>query len=112
MFMVSDTQANEIRAAYARGGELLAAVEVRRLFPGITDTANALACARTIAGWAPPPPPSEADRQVEALYREGVKMREIAKRLGLTLSNVSRVVCRLQAAGVLPRRNPDYRFRR
>jgi len=32
-------------------GELSAAIELRRLFPCITDNVQALACARTIAGW-------------------------------------------------------------
>jgi hypothetical protein len=32
-----------------------AAVELRRLFPGITDNAQARECARTIAGWSPLP---------------------------------------------------------
>jgi hypothetical protein len=36
-------------------GELSAAVELRRLFPGITDTSEARECARTIAGWKPCP---------------------------------------------------------
>jgi hypothetical protein len=36
-----------------QGGEVAAAIEVRRLFPGITDNAQARACARTIAGWKP-----------------------------------------------------------
>ena len=35
--------------------ERVAAIEVRRLFPGITDNAKARACARTIAGWVPRP---------------------------------------------------------
>ena len=38
-----------------KGGELTAAVELRRLFPGITDNAEARACVRTIAGWKPLP---------------------------------------------------------
>jgi hypothetical protein len=33
-----------------RGGELSAAMELRRLFPGITDTAPARECARTVGG--------------------------------------------------------------
>jgi hypothetical protein len=109
MFMVSDAQAEEIRAAYDRGGELLAAVEVRRLFPGIADNANALACARTIANWTQPPS-SEADREVEALYREGVRVRDIAKRLNRPLGAVATAIGRLQAAGVLPRRLRSYRL--
>ena len=32
-----------------------AAIELRRLFPGITDNAQARQCARTIAGWKPLP---------------------------------------------------------
>ena len=55
MFVVTEVEAAAIRAAFDRGGELSAAVELRRLFPGITDTAQARACARTIAGWMPLP---------------------------------------------------------
>jgi hypothetical protein len=55
MFIVSEAEAAAIRAAFERGGEPAAAVEVRRLFPGITDDALARSCARTIAGWTPPP---------------------------------------------------------
>jgi hypothetical protein len=53
MFSVSETEAAAVRAAFDRGGELAAAVELRRLFPGITDNALARECARTIAGWKP-----------------------------------------------------------
>jgi hypothetical protein len=56
MFVVSEADAAAIRTAYDQGGELSAAVELRRLFPGITDNAKARACARTIAGWQPLPP--------------------------------------------------------
>jgi len=38
-----------IRTAFDQGGELSAAVELRRLFPGITNNAHARARARTIA---------------------------------------------------------------
>jgi hypothetical protein len=55
MFVVSEEAAAAIRSAYEQGGELSAAVEVRRLFPGITDNARARECARTIAGWKPLP---------------------------------------------------------
>jgi hypothetical protein len=55
MFVVSESGAAAIRTAYAEGGELSAAVEVRRLFPGITDLAKARECARSIAGWQPLP---------------------------------------------------------
>jgi hypothetical protein len=55
MFVVSEEAAAAIRTAYEQEGELSAAIEVRRLFPGITDNAEAGACARTIAGWKPLP---------------------------------------------------------
>ena len=55
MFLVSEADAAAIRAAYEQEGELSAAIEVRRLSPGITDNAKALECARTIAGWNPLP---------------------------------------------------------
>jgi hypothetical protein len=46
MFVVSEAQAAAIRAAFDRGGELSAAVELRRLFPGVTDNVEARECAR------------------------------------------------------------------
>lgn len=55
MFCVSEVEATAIRTAYEQKGELAAAIEVRRLFPGITDNANARTCARVIAGWKPLP---------------------------------------------------------
>jgi hypothetical protein len=53
MFVVTEADAAAIRAVFERGGEFAAAVELRRLFPGITDTAQARACARTIASRNP-----------------------------------------------------------
>ena len=58
MFTVSDAEAAAIRAAFEKGGELSAALELRRLFLGITDNVKARACARTIAGWTPAPLPA------------------------------------------------------
>ena len=55
MFCVTEAEAAAIRAAYEQGGELSAAIELRRLFPGITDNAKARECARIIAGWTPRP---------------------------------------------------------
>jgi hypothetical protein len=55
MFVVSEAEAAAIRAAFDRGGELSAAVELRRLFPGVTDNAQARECARAIAAWKPLP---------------------------------------------------------
>jgi hypothetical protein len=57
MFVVSEAEVAAIRAVYERQGELQAAVELRKRFPGITDTAQARECARTIAGWKPLPVP-------------------------------------------------------
>jgi hypothetical protein len=53
MFVVTEENAAAIRAAFERGGEFSAAVELRRLFPAIGDNAEARRCARTIAGWKP-----------------------------------------------------------
>ena len=60
MFVVTETDAAAIRAVYEQDGELSAAIEVRRLFPGITDNENARRCARSIAGWTPQPVPVAA----------------------------------------------------
>jgi hypothetical protein len=54
MFIVSEEAATAIRTAYDEDGELAAAVEVRRLFPGITDNVKARETARAIAAWKPP----------------------------------------------------------
>ncbi len=53
MFMLTAAEADLIRAAWDSSGELGAAVELRRLFPGITDNENARRCARAIASWPP-----------------------------------------------------------
>jgi hypothetical protein len=42
-----------VRATYHHEGELSAAIELRRRFPGITNNENARLCARSIAGWTP-----------------------------------------------------------
>jgi hypothetical protein len=55
MFVVTEAEAAAIRSAFDRGGEFSAAVELRRLFPGVTDNAQARECARTIAAWKPLP---------------------------------------------------------
>ena len=55
MFAISEAEAAAIRTAYERHGELSAAVELRRLFPGIADNTQARECVRTIAGWRPLP---------------------------------------------------------
>jgi hypothetical protein len=53
MFVVGEAEPAAIRAVFHERGEFSAAVEVRRLFPGVTDAEQALECARTIAGWKP-----------------------------------------------------------
>jgi hypothetical protein len=55
MFVVSEEAAAAIRAIFEQEGELSAAIDLRRLFPGIADNARARECARTIAGWKPLP---------------------------------------------------------
>ena len=58
MFVVTEAEAAAIRAVYEQRGEFSAAVELRPVFPAITDTAQARACVRTIAGWQPLPVPT------------------------------------------------------
>jgi hypothetical protein len=53
MFVVTEADAAAIRDIFEKEGELSAAIELRRLFPGVTDNAKARECARTIAGWQP-----------------------------------------------------------
>jgi hypothetical protein len=57
MFLVTEADADAIRAIFDQEGELSAAIELRRRFPGITDNAKARAHVRTIAGWNPLPAP-------------------------------------------------------
>jgi hypothetical protein len=52
MFAITEDEAAAIRAVFQQDGELSAAIELRRLFPGITDNAQARQCARTIAAAA------------------------------------------------------------
>jgi hypothetical protein len=64
MYVVSEADAAAIREAYETGGELSAAIELRRRFPGITDNAKAREQARAIAGWQPlPSRPQRAPRR-------------------------------------------------
>jgi hypothetical protein len=53
MFLVTEADAAAIRTVYGQDGELSAAIEVRRRFPGITDNEKARQWARSIAGWKP-----------------------------------------------------------
>jgi hypothetical protein len=66
MFVVTAAEAAAIRAVFEQRGEFAAAIELRRLFPGITDNAQARECARTIAGWQPLRPVKRAPRSRRA----------------------------------------------
>ena len=55
MFIITEADAAAIRATFNQEGDLSAAIELRRRFPGITDNTKARACARSIAGWIPLP---------------------------------------------------------
>ena len=55
MFCVSEAQAVVIRTAFEQRGELSAVAELRRLFPGVDNVAQARECVRAIAGWEPLP---------------------------------------------------------
>ena len=55
MFVITEAQAAAIRTAYEQRGEFCATVELRQLFPGITDNVQARECVRTIASWRPLP---------------------------------------------------------
>ena len=81
MFAVTEAEAAAIRAAFDAGGEFSAAVELRRLFPGITDNARARECARIIAGWSPilvAPQPKMRRRQNQELLTEPRLLRGLA----------------------------------
>jgi hypothetical protein len=67
MFAVTEAEAAAIRAAFEQGGEFAAAIELRRLFPGIDSNAEARECARTIAAWPPLPIPVRRVRRVAQL---------------------------------------------
>jgi hypothetical protein len=58
MFVATEADAAAIRATYEQNGELSAAIELRRRFPGIADNEKARQCARSIAGWTPPRAPT------------------------------------------------------
>jgi hypothetical protein len=53
MFVITEADAAAIRATFNQEGELSAAIELRRRFPGITDNTKARECAQSIARWMP-----------------------------------------------------------
>jgi hypothetical protein len=58
MFSVSEAEAAAIRTVFEQEGELCAAIELRRVFPFITDNKKAQEFARIIVGWKPLPTPT------------------------------------------------------
>jgi hypothetical protein len=66
MFCVTEAEAAAICTAFDREGELSAAIELRRLFPGVTDNAQARSFVRMIAGWKPLPEASCSTSRDEA----------------------------------------------
>ena len=62
MFVVTEAEAAAIRAVFEQRGELSAIVELRRLFPGVTDNRQAREGGRMIAGWKPLRPPRPRHR--------------------------------------------------
>ena len=87
MFVVTEAVPRDPRRLRS-GGEFTAAIGLRRLFPGITDNAQAQECARTIAGWKPlrcryarPGCMSASDREPWGRYDAiGTALREIENR--------------------------------
>ena len=65
MFVVTEAEAAAIRAVFEQEGELSAAIELHRLFPGVTDNAKARQHARTMAGWMPMPAPVRPVTQLD-----------------------------------------------
>ena len=53
MFCVSEDEATAIRTVFEQDGELSASIELRRMFPGVTDGMQARDMVRMIAGWKP-----------------------------------------------------------
>ncbi len=69
MFMITEADADAIRAVYHEHGELSAAIELRCRFPGIMDNAEARMCAWTIAGWKSLPSPPGSVTRLEPAKR-------------------------------------------
>jgi hypothetical protein len=58
MFSVSEAEAAAIRNVFEQEGALCAAIEVRRMFPLISENAKAQEFARIIVGWKSLPTPT------------------------------------------------------
>ena len=81
MFTVSEAEAAAIRAVYEQRGELSAAVELRRRFPGILDNVLARECARIIASWKPLATEHEGRHAAGAAAVMGARLGFIPPRL-------------------------------
>jgi hypothetical protein len=68
MYVVTEADAAAIREVYERDGELSAAIELRRRFPGIIDNATAREQARRIAAWTPLSPRPKRARKAFPSY--------------------------------------------
>jgi len=55
MFMVTEDEAAAIRTVHRERGEWAAVLELRRIYPAISDNAAAVQAVRRIVGWRPPP---------------------------------------------------------
>jgi hypothetical protein len=53
VILITEADAAAMHAIFSQEGELSAAIELRRRFPGVTDDTKAQAHVRTIAGWKP-----------------------------------------------------------
>jgi hypothetical protein len=58
MFIVDEASVEAVRRSFAESGELAAAVELRRRFPGINDLAHARKLVRVLLSWRPRGQPS------------------------------------------------------
>lgn len=62
MFSIDEASREAICLAFEEHGELAAAVELRRRFPGIGDVTMACQIVRLVVGWRPIAQPDPADR--------------------------------------------------
>jgi hypothetical protein len=96
MFVVTEADAAAIRAVFDQQGELSAAIELRRRFPGITDNAKARAHDRSIAGWTPLPAQPRPERRLRSA---GETVRKVGVIRPLSETGVG--------PNAPPRHNPD-----
>ena len=98
MFAVTEAEAAAIRAAFEQGGEIAAAVGLRRLFPGVADNAEARECARSIAAWKPLTVSGRSGAGEDLDCAEGLRREPISSCLRtVAASSSSRVRARSRA---------------